>query len=157
MLAAGKTSQAVEYLKKSLLINPDDVVVCISIAIAYIKTGNYEQAFRAWARAEQLQRNSRYVLNNPAWMLVTADDVTADDADNAVEFSRRACEMTKYKNINLLDTLAAAYAAAGRFDDAVKTAQKAVDTAKTGGQNTLAEEIKERMELYRADKRYIQK
>lgn len=156
MLAAGRAAEAIEYLNESLLINPYDVIVYSSLSIAYIKTGNYESALQAWARAEALQRKNAYVLNNPAWLIVTEKDVTADDAKNTIEFTERACKMTGYKEVNLIDTLAAAYAAAGRFEDAVTTAQQAIDLANARGQNKLAENIKKRKELYRAGKTFHQ-
>jgi tetratricopeptide (TPR) repeat protein len=157
LLAAGRPKEAIEYLQKSLRINPYETVVYVSISIAYIKTGNYEQAFENWAKAEELQLNSDYVFNNPAWLIATAGDVSAEDANNAIEFAERACDKTGYNQANLLDTLAAAYAAGGRFDEAVTTAQKAIDAAKARGQDELAGAIQKRIELYRAGQRYHQR
>ncbi len=48
----------------------------------------------------------------------------------------------------------AAYAEAGRFDDAVATAPKAIDLAKAAGQTDLATRNAELLELYRARKPY---
>ncbi len=52
----------------------------------------------------------------------------------------------------MLDTLAAAYAEAGHFDEAVATARKAVELAAAAGQNTLAGQIEARLQLYRQQK-----
>jgi hypothetical protein len=49
-----------------------------------------------------------------------------------------------------LDTLAVAYAAAGRFDAAIATAQNAIDLARAAGQADLVKEIEARLELYRS-------
>jgi tetratricopeptide (TPR) repeat protein len=157
LLATGRTNDAIEYLNEALRINPYETVVYVSISIAYIKTGNYEQAFENWAKAEELQLNSDYVFNNPAWLIATAGDVSAEDANNAIEFAERACKLKAYKEPGLLDTLAAAYAAGGRFEDAVKTAQRAIDIAKARGQKEMTSKIEKRLELYRAGKRYTQK
>ena len=54
-------------------------------------------------------------MNNLAWLLATAEQAQFRNAAKAVELARRACELTKYRQPFLLDTLAAAYAAVGRF------------------------------------------
>jgi hypothetical protein len=56
-----------------------------------------------------------------------------------------------------LDTLAVAYAAAGKFNDAIVTAEKALNIAKTAGQENTAREIQNRLELYKAGKPYREK
>jgi hypothetical protein len=53
-----------------------------------------------------------------------------------------------------VDTLAAAYAAAGRFPDAVKTTERAIDLAESANQQQLADEIKKRLELYKTGQPY---
>jgi hypothetical protein len=50
----------------------------------------------------------------------------------------------------LLDVLAAAYAAAGRFDAAVPTARRAIDLATAAGQGDVAREIEARLAAYQA-------
>jgi spermidine synthase len=66
-----------------------------------------------------------------------------------VELAERACEATGYGDPALLDTLAAAYAAAGRYADAVATARRALGPA--GGDGPTAERLKlyERGEPFR--------
>jgi hypothetical protein len=53
-----------------------------------------------------------------------------------------------------LGTLAAAYAEAGRFNDAVATAQKACGLAQAGGMTNVVEQNSRLLELYRANKPY---
>jgi spermidine synthase len=60
--------------------------------------------------------------------------------------------LTGYENPVALDTLAAAYAEAGRFDAAVATATRAVDIARTSGQTALSDRFAGRLELYRSGK-----
>jgi hypothetical protein len=56
-----------------------------------------------------------------------------------------------------MDTLAAAYASAGRFDDAMKTARRALDIAKARNQTDLVSDIQNHAELYKAGQPYRQK
>jgi hypothetical protein len=53
-----------------------------------------------------------------------------------------------------LDTLAASYAATGRFDDAVATAQQAIELARAVGQTQLVSEVESRLDLYRSGHAY---
>jgi tetratricopeptide (TPR) repeat protein len=156
LLSAGKPNEAIEYLQKSLQINPDEAVAYVSISIAYIKLGNYDLAIENWTRAKESEPNIVEALNNPAWVLVTASDVSGEDANNAINFAERACEMTGNREAGILDTLAAAYAAAGEFSEAVETAEKAVSAAKAAGREEMAGAIQKRIELYKAGKRYRQ-
>jgi hypothetical protein len=50
----------------------------------------------------------------------------------------------------LLDTLAVAYAADGRLDEAIKTAQKALSLALSANQKPLADEIQSHLEIYKS-------
>jgi hypothetical protein len=56
----------------------------------------------------------------------------------------------------VLDTLAAAYAAADRFSEAVATAGKALKLAQLSQQRELAEGIQIRLRLYKAGKTYVE-
>ena len=95
-----------------------------------------------------------YVLKNLAWILATTEDTKIQNPADAVKYAERACELTDYKQPEALDTLAVAYAAADRFDQAVETAQKAVELAVPAGEKKLAQKIQKRLQLYRAGQPY---
>jgi tetratricopeptide (TPR) repeat protein len=105
----------------------------------------------------ELTPNNVGVLNNLAWVLATVDDVSLEDANRAIKYAERACVLTGYKEPKLLDTLAAAYAAGGRFEEAKATAEKALNGTKAAGPEELAGEIQKRIKLYETGQRYIQK
>jgi tetratricopeptide (TPR) repeat protein len=157
LAAAGRFDEAIVCFNKALRIDPNKAEVYANLGLVYNQLGKYEQAVRNWTRAVELKPNSAEVLNNLAWLLATAGDASAQDANRAIELAERACELTRHNEPGQLDTLAAAYAAAGRFDDAVATAQRAIDGVKANGQEELAGEIQKRIELYKAGHRYIQK
>jgi len=64
-------------------------------------------------------------LNNLAWGLATSSDDNIRDGTLSVKVAQRACVETKFRVPAIIGTLAAAYAEAGRFDDAVSMGQKA--------------------------------
>lgn len=156
-LKQGKFNEATTCFNELLKRNKNNAELYENIGNAYVQSGKYDLAVRNWAKALDLKPNTTEILNNLAWTLATTGDVSVQDANKAIELAQRACELTGYKNPTFLDTLAAAYAAAGRFDDAVKTAKQALDIAKSGGQEDLINEIQNHIKLYQAGQPYRQK
>jgi hypothetical protein len=93
-------------------------------------------------------------LNNLAWLLSTAERAENRDGRRALRFAERACELTQYRETIMVGTLAAAYAEAGRFGDAVATAEKACALAAQKGDQALLEKNRQLLELYRGGKPY---
>ncbi|GAF78906.1 unnamed protein product, partial [marine sediment metagenome] len=72
----------------------------------------------------------------------------------AIHLAERACQLTKYENPDLLDTLATAYAATGNFSDAVKTSEMALEQAQSANQHKLAAQIQKRLQLFKSGQPY---
>ncbi len=82
----------------------------------------------------------------------TSADARWRDGAAAVPLAERACALTEHRDANALDTLAAAYAAAGRFADAARTARQALEMVDAGSE--IADEIRTRLALYEAGRPY---
>ena len=80
--------------------------------------GQLDKAIMHWEEALRLKPDHVNVINKLAWLLATCEDPNYRVAARAVELAERGCKLTAYKDPRLLDTLAAAYAEAGRFDEA---------------------------------------
>ena len=90
--------------------------------------------------------------NNLAWLLATCPQDELRNGQEAVVQAQKACELTEWNSAGYIDTLAAAYAEAGVFDDAVENqleALKDVNFLETHGDGARA-----RLELYKAGKPY---
>jgi rhomboid protease GluP len=72
-------------------------------------------------------------MNELAWMLATDRDDARRDGAEAVKLAESACQKDNWKDPQYLDTLAAAYAEVGRWDDAVKTQELAI--SRSAGEN----------------------
>ena len=107
--------------------------------------GEYEKALGDYKSAPRL-----LALNNLAWLRATCPKDSFRDADEAVVNAKRVCDITKDREGMYLDTLAAAYAEAGRFDDAVKAQEKAL-TDKSFA-NRHGDEAQKRLKLYQGRK-----
>jgi spermidine synthase len=89
-------------------------------------------------------------------VLATNHDQKNRNGVEAVKLAELACKQTDYQNPFALDTLAAAYAAAGRYPDAVRTAEKALLLVPENvRQSKLAMEMRDRLLLYKSGKIYI--
>lgn len=85
-----------------------------------------------------------------AWILATWPDALTRDGAKAVELAERADSLMRGKSPVIGATLAAAYAEAGRFADAVKTAQRALQLAATEGNISRADSIRAQIKLYQS-------
>jgi tetratricopeptide (TPR) repeat protein len=128
------------------------------LKLAAISSDNrqFSDAIHHYQRALELDTNSVPALNNLAWLLATAPDPGLRNGKEAVRLAERACRQSEFKEALLLGTLAAAYAEAGRFDDAVATAQKARELALTNGQKDVADANERLLELYKSRQPYHQ-
>jgi tetratricopeptide (TPR) repeat protein len=151
----GKTDEAIKYFAEAIRIKPDFAAAHDNIGRAMALQGRIDEAIAHFEWALKIKPDWVGPMNNIAWFLAASEKTTAHNPDKAIKFAQRACELTNYKNPGLLDTLAVAYAAAGDFSKAIETAEKALELCRTPKQNTLKEEIENRLVLYKAGKPYI--
>ena len=104
--------------------------------------------------AIRLQPGRPEPLNNLAWLLATHPSAKVRDGAQAVSLAERACGLTGHTNLALLSTLAAAYAEAGRFADAVTTQQKVCRLAVARSQGAQPQSSRQRLELYLSGQPY---
>jgi tetratricopeptide (TPR) repeat protein len=76
-------------------------------------------------------KSAATLMNEMAWELAAGENPTSGDAATALELAQTAVSATDRKDDNLLDTLAAAYAAAGQFTNAVRVEQEAIALSKS--------------------------
>lgn len=134
----------------------DDYILHVDYAAALLHLGRLAEAVNQLNEALRLKPDSTLAMNNLAWLLATSPDASVRDGARAVRLAERACEITGYQQTILVGTLAAAYAEAGRFDDAIATAGKACTLASASGEQDLLQKTRQLLELYRAHKPYHQ-
>lgn len=149
----GNTTDAITHFRQALRIEPNQARTHYSLGTALQASGEIPAAVRHYARAMELQPNNPLPLNNLAWIRATHPEVELRDGSQAVELAERCCQLTGFKVAGFLDTLAATYAEAGRFDDAIKWQAKAVELAPAANKAVL----RSRLDLYKAGKPYREK
>jgi Flp pilus assembly protein TadD len=134
--------------------NPNDLPTQLNLASALSRVGRSAEAISHFERALGMDPNSIEALNNLAWLLATSPDSQIRNGPRAVELAEKACDLNRPTLPVLLGTLAAAYAEAGRFSDAVQIAEQALARAKESGDLSTAAKNKELLALYRANLPY---
>jgi hypothetical protein len=94
------------------------------------------------------------ILNNQAWTFATSPAANIRNGTRAVALAERACELTHYQKTIYVGTLAAAYAEAGQFDEAMAAAEKACTLAEKSGEPNLLQRNRELLALYRRHQPY---
>jgi tetratricopeptide (TPR) repeat protein len=94
-------------------------------------------------------------LNNGlAWILATSSNDAQRNGEEALRLAEKACELTQNSQHEYVDTLAAAYAELGRFEDAVAQAQEAIRLAEEAGQTEAVAAYRQRLALYEQKQPY---
>ena len=154
LAARGQFDEAIENYRKAIQINSNHPETFLHLGMTLGQSGRTREAVAQYREALRLNPNLAGALNNLAWVLAASPDDELRNGPEAVRLAERACELTHYGEPSFLDTLAAAYAEAGRFPEAVATAEKAEQLATTAGLAAVAERNRQRLELYRAGKPY---
>ena len=159
----GQTDEAISQYQEAIRLKPDYAGFHYNLGVAFFKNGLTDEAMRQYQEAVRLNPDygpaynnlaNAIAINNQAWDLATSSDATIRDGARAVQLAESACEQTHFRMTAMVGTLAAAYAEAGRFDEAVATGQKACALASELGETNLLKRNQELVILYQARQPY---
>ena len=122
----GQIEEAISEWRKTLSIRPNDAETHISLGNALVQMGLVREAIAHYEEALEIAPDSALALNNLAWILSASPDDKVRDGNKAIALAERAVEYSGDKNAMFMRTLAAAYAEAGRFAEALQTAGRAL-------------------------------
>lgn len=153
LMHLNRRDEAIEHFIAAMSLNPDIPEAHFELSNLLASKHDYAGAISHLRTAVQLKPDWPVTLNSLAWMLATQPDAKLRDGRDAVRLAEQAVALSK-NDPGFMDTLAAAYAEAGRFPDAIKTAENAIQLATASNQPGLAAEIKSRLQLYQASTAY---
>ena len=119
-----------------------------------LRYGDADGAIVLLRRGYAMLPDNIAIANDLAWQLATVPDAGLRDGRRAVKLAEYVDGLKGRESAIELDTLAAAYAEVGRFDDAVAAAEQALLIARQGNQADLGGEISQRLDLFRQSKPY---
>ena len=144
----GRFEEALDHYRRALAVRPDNVEARGNLAQLLSRQGRAAEAIVEFEQVLAARTLDPQALSGLAWIRATAADPALRNPAQAVELAERAASATGRRDLAVLDALAAAYAAAGRFDAAVDAAQAAVDLAVAAGRGDVAAQFKQRLALY---------
>jgi tetratricopeptide (TPR) repeat protein len=148
----GYWRNAVSLFQHDLSVTGNNLVAQGALGEALYFRGEVDQALVHFQEAIRL--NPPLGLAGLAWVMATTSNPKFLNGDKAVYLAKLANQMTHYQQPEPLDVLAAAYAEAGNFSEAISTAQQAAELARASGRTDLAREIQQRLALYRQGRPY---
>jgi tetratricopeptide (TPR) repeat protein len=154
--AQGKLDEALDQYRQVLQQRPD-AQMHGKIGELLAARGRIQEAIAHYREALRLQPGLWPVLNNLALILATDPDPANRNGRAAVQFAEQACAATGQRVAGVVGTLAAAYAEAGRFREAVATAQRARDLAQAVGDGKLADRNRELLQFYESGRPFHEK
>lgn len=154
LILAGRIEEAIDHYQQAISIDPGSFSAEFALSQILTQVGRYREAIEHGRRAVGLMPHHLEANRSVAWVIATHAPIGNDDAPYAVQRAEHICALTGRRDLACLDTLAAAYASAGRFDEAVITAKEAWQSAQAAGLITQAQEIHVRLQLYRDRKPY---
>ena len=152
LFALGRVADAVEYFELSVRLDPADVQARGNWAMAVRAQGRVGESIKILEEGLARSPEAAALANQLAWVRATTAEAEWRDGKEAVRLAEMACELTGRADGNYLDTLAAAYAEDGRFEDAVRTTKRAIELAE--GNPELANEFRRRLSIYELGKPY---
>lgn len=148
LLGQGILDRAIGYLEQALELYPEHLNAVYNLGMALWASGRTSEAVDRYRQALQMKPDWGVAANSLAWILATDKNDQIRNGQEAVRWALVACEGTGAGNPGYLDTLAAAYAEAGQFDNAVQTAQKCIELSEAGKDSAFREEVGRRLRLY---------
>jgi tetratricopeptide (TPR) repeat protein len=148
----GRMDEAIQHFQKAVEIKPDFAEAQFNLASSYFLVGQMDKAILNFQKMLEIQPDHAQTQESLAWVLATCPQAALRDGNKAVGLAERANLLAGGANPVFLETLAAAYAEAGRFSEAVETAQHALRLLETQAGATLAGQLQAQLKLYQAGK-----
>jgi tetratricopeptide (TPR) repeat protein len=149
----GKLEEAVREFQAQLQLQADPQA-WYNLALAHAMQGNLKEAAANYEQVVTMKPDWPIALNDLAWIRATAPQAELRNGIEAVRLAERACQLNGGKEARFFGTLDAAYAEAGRFAEAITTAEKARDLGLAAGDKEIAAAAEQRLALYRKQQPY---
>jgi len=154
LAAQGKLVEAVAEYEAALRLKPDFAEARYNLGGVLAAQGQAQAALAQYREVLRHRPDWPPALSRLAWLLATHKDPGVRNGAEAVRLAERLGQITGQQQAEAMDVLAAAYAEAGRFNDAVGAAQKAIELATAAGRQDLVRPIQERLKSYQAERPY---
>lgn len=150
---SGSLEEAALELAESVSLRPS-ALGYHHLGNAYVRLGRTGDAIDAFSAAVELNGGFVPALNNLAWLLATTADDSLRDGQRAVHLAEALCAGANKPTAGNFDTLAAAYAEADRYAEAIRAINEAIRLAKAAGDLERSSRMERRLALYKKSQPY---
>jgi len=150
----GKSSEALDHFHEAVRIRPSFAKAHLNLGLTLEGLGRTNEAVGEYRETLRFTLDAPDVEKRLAWILATDPDSRVRNGAEAVRLAQAANAAAGDKDPQAQDVLAAAYAEAGRFDDAVRAAERALDLAGASAGAEARQGAKARLALYRAGRAF---
>jgi cytochrome c-type biogenesis protein CcmH/NrfG len=148
LLQKGRVAEALTHYRKLLDLQPDNMEVHNIVGTVLVQHGRVGEGVDEWQKVLAVEPDNGNAMSNLAWVFATSPDPSLRDGPKAVELAEQAVRISGNRIAILYRTLAAAYAEAGRFSEAIQTAQRGIELAASQGNSGLVTELQGAIALY---------
>jgi Flp pilus assembly protein TadD len=152
----GNFVEAVVHFNEAVSLMPDFAGAHDNLANALIVQGKLDDAVVHFKEAVRLKPDKPEPMSNLAMLIAVHPEIKNRDVNEAIRLATYACELTKYRNPVMMGTLAAAYASAEKFSEAIDTINKAINLAEAADKPQLKYIFQSHRSLYIQSKPYIE-
>jgi tetratricopeptide (TPR) repeat protein len=150
----GKFDAAMGEYTKAEQLAPDDYRPQYQMGKTLLRHGEGAEAVKRFRAALQMNPNDFEILTWLARALAADRNPAVRNGTEAVSLAERANDVSGGRQPFVLDALAMAYAEAGRFQDAQKAVQDAIDIAAASGSTNMVPKLQDRLRLYQSNVPY---
>jgi tetratricopeptide (TPR) repeat protein len=137
------------FIGEMIRENPPDY---LSWGNTHLANKEYNQAIADYTEAIKLDPNDARPKERLAWVLATSTKDELRDGKKAVDYAKKACELTDWKKPDCLATLSAAFAESGDFKEAIQWQKKALEAPDL--EQDKPEEYRQRLKMFQEGKPY---
>ena len=138
LMRAERLPEAIAQFKIAVQLQPGNAHARNSLATAFVAKQQWGEAIRCWRETLEIDPNNVAAQSGLAWTLATAPDPALRNGVEALAISQRLSQTTEASNPMILRVLAAAYAEAGRFPEAIETTERGIALATSQYRSDLA-------------------
>jgi len=147
----GRVDEAIIHYRRAIELQPRFVQAYNGLGDAYRRKGMAAEAVANYQKAIELSPQFIPAQINLAWLLATWPEPSVRNGGKAVTLAEQANQISRNQDPLVLRTLAAAYAEAGRFPEAVMTAKQALVSAVAQANTGLTNELQTEIGLYQTN------
>jgi len=148
--AIGEFDKAISDWNEGLRLNPNDALALASRGVCFNGKQQFDEALKDDYQAIRIDPKCDAAWNNLGWLRATCPVGSIRNGREAVDAATKACEFSNWKKSSRVDTLAAAFAEAGDFKQAIKFQEQALEFDDANEKER--KEMQNRLALYQTQK-----